>query len=409
MINRKQLRRAYDFLPQGEKVEWLIFGAIYIISLVITINGIPAMPVSDRLSEYQSYQAVIANNGIIDFNAPGLVNSSLITIWLPAKIHLLTNINSLTLFNALPCLIYPLMPAFAYLISRKHLSIYGAIISAGLILSFFYFAYSSDGGRLSIAWGILAALIWAILYDKKVLIAIFAILLTLSHYGTSSLFLFISASATTYLLISLFWKARVKRELLTISITTLVLGVSIFIWYGYFAPITGNVIKRFIISGVTFNSPTLIDESGLDSKLDNFMKLESRDPVVQAAFGKTFPAMNTPQRIEFALSWLIVILITYGLYCLFRHKVFSLTHRLLALVFYMAIILTVIIPHFGMWYGVVRVYFTGLAVLSPCFYIGTREVSKIFRIKEYILPAIIVLVYALCVSGITHSIFGISK
>ena len=355
------------------------------------------MPVSDRLSEYQSYQAVIANNGIIDFNAPGLVNSSLMAIWLPAKIHLLTNINSLTLFNVLPCLIYSLMPAFVYLISRKYLSIYGAIMSAGLILSFFYFAYWTDGGRISVAWGILAALVWSILCGKKVPIVIFAILLALSHYGTSYFFLFVSSSVTICLLASLFWKAKVKKELLTISIATVILGVSIFIWYGLFAPTTKGVVEEFVKSGVMLAPSSEI------------LMMESRDAVVQAAFGKTFSIMNTPQRIEFFLSWLIVVLITYGLYHSIRHKVFSPTHRLLALAFFAAIALTVIVPRFSVGYGVVRVYFTGLVVLAPCFYIGAKEISRLFRVEEYILPTIIILIYASGVSGIMHSFFGIVK
>lgn len=381
-----------------KKIDWLIFGAIYIIALVVTLKGIPVTPVADRLDEFNNYQAMIASGGIIDFNAAGLVNSSLLAIWLPAKIHLLTNINSLILFNVVPCLVFPLMPAFVYLISRKHLNIYGAVISAGLILSCFYFLYSSDNGRVSIAWGILAALVWSILYDKKALVAIFAILLALSHYGTSYFFLFASSGVTICLLTSLFWKAKIKRELLTISITTIILGVSIFVWYGYFAPSTDAVVKGFVASSITSASET-----------SQIFTLENREKVIQAAFGKTFSVMNTPQRIEFVFSWLIVILMAYGLYYSVKHKVFSLTHRLLALAFYTAIVLTVIVPRFSVGYGIIRVYFTGLVVLAPCFYIGAKEAGKMIRMKKYLLPGIIVLVYALCVSGIMHSAFGISK
>ncbi len=401
-----------------------IFLAIYIVALIITIYGIKIE--SDRLAEYNQYLQVIQNGGIIDFNN-GLVNSSLLTIWLPAQIQLLTHLNPEFIFNILPCVLFSFMPAFVFLIARRYLDKWDSIISAGLILSSFYFAYYSAHGRVNIAWGILSVLIWAILSKRLVWSIIFSLLLVVAHYGTVYMTLFVIAGAWLCLLFEYIRKHDVKQELKNISIILVVLIIGISVWYGLVAKYTGKIVEDFVQTAISNDTPSLssspiiIDAIPTEQRnviyqeylentpTENFFKLESRDSVVQIAFGKSLPYMSIPQKIEFALSWFVISLFSFGLLYAFIKKKVSRTYLWLSVAFYCAIVLTIIVPHISVYYGVVRVYFTCMVVLAPLFVIGVNRITDWIKIPRHIMPSIIALFYGLCVSGVVHSWFGIIK
>lgn len=402
-------------------VDKIIFLSIYVIALVIVLNDMQVL--SDRKLEYFNYLQII-NGETIDLFVQGLTSSSLMATWLPAQIHLLTGWDSQIVFTVFPCIFFSLMPAFTYLIARRYLNVCLSIISAALILASFYFAFYASLGRVTIGWGFLALTIWAVLEKRYVVGSIASIMLVLSHYGTSFHLMF--ALGITWALILVMWliKRQYAQELKATSIIFAVLCISISIWYFGIASPTGGVIKGFVEQSVTLRSQTLerprpsrpevpeeemqelIKEFKEDSRIDNFFKIESRENVVQAAFGKNLPYMNTPQKIELVLSWLIVFIITYGLYLAIKRRELNITYGLLTVVMYLSIVITVIIPHLSVYYGAARVYFTTLIVLAPCFVIGTTEISKKIKLNQYIFPTLIILFYYLAVSGILHSFFG---
>ncbi len=398
--------------------DWFISSCIYLVALLLTITD--AKIQADRLREYESYLQVIG--GATTFNS-GLVGSSLLAVWLPAQIHLLTGFDATWVFKVFPCLLFSLMPAFVYLLSRRYLNRWDSLLAAGLILSSFYFAYNPSMGRVGIAWGILAVLMWSVVGRHWRTAILFSSLLVLAHYGTVYLTMF-TVGFTLLLLLVLRLKDKVDLKVVGITFVALLVGVTA--WFNLAAPYARNNVYLFIEQSVTGESGTLttpafvealpeeeqqvlVEEFKESTRLQNFMRLESREQAVQAAFGKTLPYMNAPQKVEFALSWIVVITLTGGLFYSYRRKILTPSHQWLAVAFYLAAVVTTIIPHMSMFYGAVRVYFTGLSVLATCFVIGVNRFSSIIRMPKYILSTGIVIFYGLSVSGILHSWFGIGK
>lgn len=407
---------------------WFIFTAIYLAVFAILINS--PMPVeSDRAQEYTQYLSIIENNGAFMFDG-GLVNSSLFATWLPARIQLLVNLeNPEIVFNLPPCLLFALMPPFIFLITKKYYGVILSILVSVLPLSYFYFAYYANMGRVSIVWGFSAGLTWALISRKYIWAIVFGSLVVLSHYGTSYLTIIalggtIIISLIYFIFINYRYEAR--KELKYNSIILVILLVMTYSWYNLVAPGAGQIVKGFIadsmlMSSTTLEYPTILNpesdnaaikfkenvENG--NKYKNLFMIESRDAVVQSAFGKTWGYMNTPQRIEFIISWLMVAIISLGLLIAVKEKVFGVLHTSLAVTMYGLIVLAVLIPHISVYYGVVRVYFTTLPVIAPCFVVATNFISEKVKINKYILPSIIIIVHYLAVSGILHSWFGIIK
>ncbi len=440
------------------KLDKIIPIGLYISTLFgIVLFALSSPIVSDRVLEFKAFMEVINSGGQANFNG-GLVNSSLLGTWLPARIHLFTGLDSILLFKIFPSIFFSATPSFVYLLSRKYLDRLDSLIASCVILASFYFAYNPLLGRVNIGWGILAILIWAILGKHWKSVVASSILLPLAHYGTFFLTLSVVGVVTVYFVFKKLLNTKVdSKDVKVVLIVLMILVVGMFSWYGFVSPSTGNVVKYFTIVRsfrvltAILQDPlfTIIEEEGRveieegrveikeegrveikeegrveieegrveikeegeveRSPLRDFLRLESRGGVVQSAFGLTLHSMNTPQKIEWVTSWLVVILMSIGLLSVFRGKLFSSLYQWLALTFYGAIILTLVFPHMSLGYGVVRVYFTGLLILAPCVPVGGNKISEFIKVPKHLLASLVVLVYGLAVSGVLHSWFGIVK
>jgi len=265
-------------------------------------------------------------------------------------------------------------------------------------------------------WGFLAGLMWAIMQKHYVLAFIFAIFLTLSHYGIAYYTLFV-LSFTFAVLMVIKLCHRYKRNmakiqgLKVVTFTLIVLAISIGCWYTLVNSRTGQIVSETIEKSVDIGvSKPSQGESQVESQVEsNFWVIHSRDKVTQSILGVTFPYMNTPQRIEFIISWLIVSVISAGLVMAFMKKQLTLTHRIIALGMYGATVVTLLLPHLSATHGVVRSGFSGFVGYSVFYVICCNQISKKFKINKYILPSSILVIYGLCVSGAIHLLFGIVK
>jgi len=323
------------------------------------------------------------------------------------------------------------MPLFVYLTTRRYFVDWYSLMAPAVVIMGFYFTFHSSLGRVDIAWGFLAGLVWAAIGGRRKLLVLFALLLTVSHYGTVYLALFAFSLTLVGLLINF---ATTKKDLIKFEIkiallVVVVLLVSTSVWYGIVTAGTGGLVKEVVTRALTMAAvpgsqtyyPNIIEQESMkeeevaerkaeyetDSNLDNFLKLESRDAVVQSAFGMTWPYMNAVQRIELVSSWLVVIFITAGLLMSIRKGHLTHTHLYLSVAFYAFILVSIVVPYISFAYGVVRMYFTALVVLSSCFI--WPVVTLKFKRVTMPLSIIILVVYGLCTSGIMHSLFGILK
>ncbi len=397
------------------------------------------MPItSDRLQEYNQYLNIIKNNGAFLFDN-SLVNSSLFATWIPARLQTILKLNNQEIiFNLIPCVFFALMPPFIFLITKKYYNVRLSIITALLPLSFFYFAYYSNLGRVSIVWGFTAGLIWSLISKKYKWSMVFIVFIVTSHYGTSYLIMFslIGLFLVTCLLslIKTSYNKESKNNLKFILVITVFSIISTFVWYKTIAPYTGEVVESFIKSSVDLkgevlnkpktiinseNEKTIEAESNIIETFDknvseyktyrNFFMIESRESVVQIAFGKTFSTMNIPRKVEFIISWIIVLLITMGLIISIKEKKYNIITLKFMAILYSMILVTIILPHISVYYGVIRVYFTALPILTLCFITSTNKLSDKLKINKYALPLSVITLHYITVSGILHSWFGIVK
>ncbi len=403
------------------KSDVLVFLAIYIVGLWEALSFMVIR--SDRLLEYSQYLAILDSGGAMLWNGANekaLVSSSLFATWLPAKIQLLTGVDPELLFKIFPCIFLALMPAFVYLISRKYFNKIDSLYPSALILGSFYFAYYPSFGRTSIGWGILAGLVWAIIQKRYVFATFFAIVLALSYYGASYYMLFVLGFTLISLLVLKIYnryRQRITIEingLKIVSITFAVLLVAVGYWYmivnSLTATIAGNVVEKSLEVDIIPSPDEAVETTkSTDVNRNNVWNVKSRDGVTQSLLGMTFLSMSIPQRIEFIFSWLIIIIISLGLAKAFKRQQLSLTHRVLALAMYGAVVATIALPVLGATYGVSKSGFSGFVGYAPCYVIGCNLISSKMRINKHIIASTILIVYSLCVFGVMHSFFGIAK
>ena len=406
--------KALNYLKRSD---WSMFVLIYSITLFITLSyAIYTMKItSDQAVEYDLYTQMV-RSGRWTFVKDNIVNSCLTVTLIPALLQRLTNIDASLLFKVFPCFFYSLMPSFVYLISRKYLDKKYSILTALFVLAHFFFMYYPAIGRVGVALGFSAGMLWGIINRRYITASAFAGLLTISHYGTAYFFLF--ALGITWCILLL--RRKFNTDFKTVSIVLVVLILAIGIWHVSIAKASANYSEGFIKSAITFNSVTLDEphpapeiprdkKTTESSRLANFFKLEHRDPTIQAAFGKTLPYMNIPQKIEFVLSWMMVLSLCGGFLLMLYRRQFSETHTIMACIMFSFILITLIIPHISIYYGIGRVYFTSLIALAPCFTIGVQKLAEQIKIRGYVLQTALVTSYALTVSGTTHLLFGIIK
>lgn len=227
----------------------------------------------------------------------------------------------------------------------------------------------------------------------------------------------------------------------------LLLGGATYVWHNVIAKESGKYARRFIEkaaavyvpvqpnSVVAVEDATNIVSNAIDSdkgegdttsviidgdegkemksseptKLGRMFVMEYKEPVVQVAFGKTLKYMNVAQKFEFGLSWAIVLLIVGGYVVAVVKRKFSGRHMALALLCFMFIGLTLLIPSMSNGYGIARVYFTSLPLLAPCFVIGVIAVGKRIKTNPYLLATVLLVSYSLCVSGVLYTVLGVAK
>ena len=384
--------------------------------------------VSDGFAEYCVFRFIhhgeILNEAEVRVHKEAL-GSCLVSTSLPYYVAKLLCLDEKAVFRYLPCLFYSLMPAFVYLIARLYLDVPLSIISAVFILSGFQFLFFPDIGRIGIAQGLMAVVLWCLLSGHITVGVLVALLLVFSHYGTS----YFTVSSLGTACVILIFATNDMLVLRAVFLITLTLGLSAYIWR-FVVPITikGKSIKRKGVQTKGDQCGSLprdskgmprphyvVERNGAvrlgttdDAAKDRLHILFSpkyRDPAFQVVLGRTLRSMNTPQRMELALSWVVVAFTGFGLLtCGFGMPYVAIAYGVC-----FTLLLAVLKPCWGAYYAASRVYFASLTMLAPCFAVGASWLSRACGSPDWVLPAVIVVLYGMCVSGLMHRIFGINK
>ncbi len=378
----------------------MIFALVYLVALAIMLYyNLTHLPVNDGVKEYETYLLNIRETWAYRRT---LVNSSLITTWVPAMLQQWTGWSSMTVFRIFPPVFYALMPAFTYLIARRYMVARYALVASLVVLTNSHILFFPDIGRVGVGIALFAGMIWALLDRRLVWAMVFAILVVFAHYGTSLIAMGLTLACTAGYLV---WRKKILWQYLVVSC---VLVSTIWVWHFWISSYSGWVMFTY---GIQQDMPWLTGDIvgpahglGIDAWLDIY----KREPAVVAALGLN-ENTNAPEAIEIMANWIVVGLTTLGLWLLLISKRVEIIFKVMGLSLWTLIIFTVAVPWLSLFYGGMRVYFTTVPVLATCFVMGGVKVAKWAHIHPLILCGIILVLFAISTSGVIYLPFGLLK
>jgi len=377
---------------------------IYLTTLgILLYYNLTHPPVNDGVKEYECYLLNIKEGWIYRRT---LVNSCLITTWLPAMIQRYTGIDQMVLFRVFPTIFYALMPVFTYLIARRYLAVRYALVACLVVIANSHFLFFPDIGRVGVGIAFFAGMIWALLERRLVWAIVFALLVVFSHYGTA---LIAMGMALACVLGYLVWREKLLKQYL---IVFCVLLISIGVWHFWVSSYSGWVMLTY---GVQTDMPLLTGDivgPEIGWGTDTFLDIHTREYAVLRALGLV--GMTIPEAIEVAANWLVVGAITLGLWLLVRGKQVEDMFKIMGVSLWLLIIGTVAVPWLSQFYGGMRVYFTTLPILAIGLPVGLRWVAERVRIgrvkvKPLVLCGIVLVLLAISTSGLIYRPFGEMK
>jgi hypothetical protein len=382
------------------RTDVVLFLVIYLTTLVALLSyNISHPPINDGVKEYETYLLNIQDGW--EYRRT-LVNSSLVTTWLPALVQGWTGWDTMTVFRIFPPIFYALMPAFTYLIARRYLTTGLAVAAALLVLVNSHILFFPDLGRVGVGVAFLSGMIWALLNKKLWWAMGFAVLVVFSHYGTSLIALGIAVVCVAGYLI---WRRRLLKQYLVVACLLL---VAVGTWHFWVASYSGWVMLTY---GIQQDIPEITGDvvgpaHGLGTEA--WFDIESRETAVQRAIGLGGD-VSAPEAIEIVANWIGVLTTSLGLIVLLRNKNIEDVIKIMGLSLWLLIVFTVAVPWLSLFYGGMRVYFTALPVLAVCFVLGAKKLASWIRVPPLVVCGMVLVLLAVSSSGVIYLPFGLEK
>jgi len=372
---------------------------------------------SDAWREYDIFNSYIEGEHVLV--SEDLISGCLVTTAFPAKIHTVTGIDKDIVFKyyAIPIMVW--LPLLVYWLTRKWVKDYQAFLIALLIIAQPYFTISPMAARVVIATTFVMAGLLVVLstqrYRVKIgLLILISIGIVLSHYGTAFITIIFLAG---WVGLGLFFKLIIRTNFgsyRAILLYLLILVIGSGIWQGVVTQIPMSqmgVVARGSIENITDASITDLVAPETTSKAPKvsaptiFSKLDSRDTMVQVAFGSTFGEMKNAERSEFILTWLLVLLSFFGIIIGNpKQKIWA-----AGVIGFALLASGVIIPKIGLAYGIQRIYFHMSWVLLLYTMYGTERISNILKLPDKLISTVITGAYFFTASGLLYYALGYSR
>ncbi len=386
-----------------------IFLIIYLATLAgMLYYNLAHPPVNDGVKEYETFLLNLDHGW--EYRRT-LVNSSLITTWLPAMIARITSLDAMTLFRITPPIFYALMPAFTYLTARRYLADRYAVIAALVVIANSHILFFPDIGRVGVGIAFFAGMIWALLEKRIWWAIVFGLLVVFSHYGAALIAMGLTFAVWAgYLL----WK---KKTLAQYLVVFLVLAISIGVWHFWISSYSGWIMATYgtqvevpAMTGDVIGPQAIVGGAATPAwSADTFLDINTREYAVLRALGLV--GMTIPETIEVMANWLVVGAITLGLWLLVRGRQAETEFKIMGTSLWLLIILTVAVPWLSQFYGGMRVYFTTLPVLAIGLPVAVKWIAEKVRIGEarlhpIVLCGLVLAVLAISTSGLIYRPFG---
>lgn len=387
---------------------WLIGLAIVLRYALVDYTVFDPTFQSDAGREFIVYSAVVKTGEWQILWGHELLSSCLFTTYFPALFQRAFGTDITMTFKLFPCFIISALPVVVYYLARKLLTPFYAFLASLFFVSQLYYLSIPAAARVGVA-SVFLGLAFLVVFKENLrlrfkvpLLAILAACVTSAHYGSTWVALPTLGCACLGLFILWAGKVYTYRFLKALTVFAVVLLVATLIWHGW--------INKGEPLG--YGGRMVEEVAGLEVDRDQgggYLALDSREGAIQVAFGGGFFGMNPVLKTEFIFSWLTVVVMSWGLAVTVRR--WGLRNELTILLgaCYFIILLSIVAPTIGIKYGVSRVYFQELVLLSGCFGVGGEDVARRFRIPAPVFLLLVLIPYGLCTSGLLHSWVGVSR
>jgi uncharacterized membrane protein len=380
----------------------------------------------DTHAEYYFFQTTL-NNLYWSITGHSTFDACLAISLLPTIYQSILNISPEILYKILYSLLFSIAPLVIYVLSKRYVGeLYGFLTSC-FFMFLHNFLWTPVHARTNTAILFFALAMMILFSDKidplkkRILFIIFMASCMVSHYSTTYIFFFIMLG--TFIGVEILSKKYTLKKVVSFTIVILFFAF-IFFWYS-------QVTEAAFNSGVRF----------IESTFTNLNKLfveEMRSESVQTVLGEGIIQKSIPHKIEFVLTWLTFAFIGIGIITLIRRykemsfpelnftkadflkKKFEVGYFVIALVCSGLLVAVVELPFVSTGYGMDRVHFLGIVILSVFFTIGGIIVAKyldkllskkkIVKNKREVRASLIILLilipYFFCVTGVTYQVFG---
>lgn len=330
---------------------------------------------SDTGLTFRIYQDIY-DTGQYEFAPESIIHSSLMATLFPATIARVFNFDPALFFQYWNLYFIVLLPVAVFLLAKKYYSYSLSFCAGMLITAQFYFWYGLQLARINMALLFFTLGLLALVYIEKpwknVLLLLSAILIVISHYGTA----FVVAG----ILIFSWIVGQLHESKLIHNPSHIFYGLSTVLlsWVFYSIYYVGplHYVKRIILDSLLITIPE-----------------ETVEWITGALFFNLDRLMSTNTFWWYFIScwfifWITFIIIVWGL-ILSRSDKATLVY--LGVASLLLFPLALLVPGISSGYGIIRIYYTILIILSLFFIEGTKDLSERLQLPEWSIAAFLIL------------------
>ena len=335
----------------------------------------------DAQREYQLYKSVVDGKPMT-LNKDNTLVGALLTTWLPALVQKVTHIDPATLYRyfSIPLVVW--LPLVVYFLVKHYLSAFMAFLVGLLFISQPYYIVAPSVARIVVATTLFALGVLVVvnerwgLWRKGILLVVLSGLMVVSHCGTAvAVVAFLIGWLTLSFVLRGHWQAVSSKQILTIGMFAVILGLVSWFWFGYAAHFLGTHVARVSTGIIAGKVPATVTGSV---------------GIAQTIMGSNFGGLDIIHKLEMIGTWLLFAAIGAG-FVMQREKHYLFLSA--AVVGIALVALALVSPWLNGYYGIQRVYFHFSFLLLPFAVYGLMWLSKTARIWQWTLPTVLTVFY----------------
>lgn len=363
MVNARLFLSAFLILALGGYIQ-----------MALAFAGDDYLYKSDTGQTFEIYQDIV-DTGELAFNRDSLLSTSIMTTAVPAYIVRTFHLDHpVKVFKYYCATLVSLLPVVVFFIIKKYAGYGESVAGAIFITAQFYFIQANSLARINISLLFFALGILVLVSNhsraKLCLLPIVGGLIVISHYGTA--FIVTGLVLVAYII-------GLIRDRQAWSTTCL------FVWLMFMVIAIGSFYSQFELGPLFYGKNFILRlVGGATTSIDATVAWVIGEWFFNIGqYAKIWPAML----FSWLVFWLCILSWILGLY--FMRKAPNDVMVNLALPSVVMIMASLAIPHIGMYYGFIRVYYTAMIVLSLFFVKGAVGVSTRMGWPGWVLPGVL--------------------